>query len=78
MANFWKSAVRWLPGVVISLIAILAIIHFVDLNRFIAAIRAAKLLVDPASVVISIIWLLVRGIVWRTLLRERASFRDVF
>jgi glycosyltransferase 2 family protein len=78
MANFWKSARRWLPGVLISLVAILLIIHFVDLNRFIAAIRAANYWLILLSVVISIIWLLVRGIVWRTLLRERASFRDVF
>ena len=78
MANIWKSARRWLPGVVISLIAILVIIHFVDLNRFIAAIRAANYWLILLSVVISIIWLLVRGIVWRTLLRERASYGDVF
>jgi glycosyltransferase 2 family protein len=78
MSNFWKSTSRWLPGVVISLIAILAIIHFVDLNRFVEAVLSANywliLLVLPAT----IIWLMVRGIVWRTLLRGRASYRDVF
>jgi len=78
MTNFWKSARRWLPGVVISLIAILAIIHFVDLNRFLAAIRAANYWIILVALASSIIWLLIRGIVWRTLLRERASFRDVF
>ena len=78
MANFWKSARRWLPGVIISLIAILAIIHFVDLNRFLAAVRSANYWLILLSLPISIIWLLVRGIVWRTLLRGRASYRDVF
>ena len=78
MANFWKSARRWLPGLAISLIAILAIIHFVELNRFIAAVRSANYWLILVSLVISIIWLLVRGIVWRTLLRGRASYRDVF
>jgi glycosyltransferase 2 family protein len=78
MSNFWKSARRWLPGVVISLIAILVIIHFVDLNRFIAAVRSANYWLILVSLAISILWLMVRGIVWRTLLRGRASYRDVF
>ena len=78
MANFWKSARRWLPGLVISLIAILAILHFVDLNRFIAAVRSADYWLILLSLVISILWLMVRGIVWRTLLRGRASYKDVF
>jgi uncharacterized protein (TIRG00374 family) len=78
MANFWKSARRWLPGLIISLIAILAIIHFVDLNRFIAAVRSANYWLILLSLSISIIWLMVRGVVWRTILRGRASYRDVF
>jgi conserved hypothetical protein len=78
MSNFWKSARRWLPGVVISLVAILLIIHFVDLNRFLAAVRSANYWLILLSLAISIIWLMVRGIVWRTLLRGRASYRDVF
>jgi uncharacterized protein (TIRG00374 family) len=78
MKNFWKSARRWLPGVVISLIAIFTIIHFVDLKRFVEAIRSANYWLVLAFLVISLTWLLVRGIVWRTLLRGRASYRDVF
>jgi glycosyltransferase 2 family protein len=78
MSQFWKSARRWLPGVVISLVAILLIIHFVDLGRFLSAIRSANYWLILLSLAISIIWLLVRGIVWRTLLRERATYPDVF
>ena len=78
MSKFWKSARRWLPGTIISLIAILAIIHFVDLHRFIAAVRSANYWLILLSLPVTIIWLIVRGIVWRTLLRGRASYRDVF
>src|SRR5512136_2127814 len=78
MANFWKTARRWLPGVVISLIAILLIIRFVDLQRFLNAIRSANYWLLLAFLVISVGWEMVRGIVWRTLLRRRASYRDVF
>ena len=78
MSDFWKSARRWLPGVVISLIAILAIIHYVDLHRFVQAIRSANYGLLLAFLATSVLWLMVRGIVWRTLLRGRASYRDVF
>jgi len=78
MSEFWKSARRWLPGLIISIIAIVGIIYFVDLHRFIEAIRSANYWLLLAFLVISVIWLMVRGIVWRTLLRGRASYRDVF
>ena len=78
MSEFWKSARRWLPGVVISLIAILAIVHYVDLHRFVEAIRSANYWLLLAFLLTSVIWLMVRGIVWLTLLRGRASYRDVF
>lgn len=78
MSNFWKSARRWLPGVVISLIAIVLIVRYVDLSRFLEAIRSANYWLLLAFLVMSVSWLMVRGIVWRTLLRGRASYRDVF
>ena len=78
MKNFWKSTRRWLPGVVISLIAIVIIVRYVDLDRFVQAIRSANYWLLLTFLVISIVWLLIRGVVWRTLLRGRASYRDVF
>jgi len=78
MKNFWKSARRWLPGVIISLIAIAAILYFVDLQRFVDALRSANYGLLLAFAASSVVWLAVRGIVWRTLLRGRARYRDVF
>ncbi|HEX7541590.1 MAG TPA: lysylphosphatidylglycerol synthase transmembrane domain-containing protein [Anaerolineales bacterium] len=78
MFNFWKSARRWLPGVFISLVAIAAILYFVDLQRFVDAIRSANYWLLLTGFASSFIWLAVRAIVWRTILRERASYKDVF
>jgi len=78
MSNFWKSARRWLPGMFISLAAIGAILYFVDLQRFVDAIRSANYWLLLTVFASSVIWLAVRGIVWRTILRGRASYRDVF
>jgi len=77
MSNFWKSTRQWLPGMFISLIAIAAILYFVDLQRFVEAVRSANYWFLLVFVVISLVWLAVRGVVWRTLLRDRAPYRDV-
>ena len=78
MTGFWKSARRWLPGLLISLIAIAAILYFVDLQQFAGAIRSANYWLVSSAFVISVAWLAVRGMVWRTLLRDKATYRDTF
>jgi uncharacterized protein (TIRG00374 family) len=78
MSNFWKSTRRWLPGVIISLAAIAALLHFVDLHRFVEAVRSANYWLLLIVFSGSILWLLVRGMVWLTLLRGKATFRDTF
>jgi uncharacterized protein (TIRG00374 family) len=78
MRSLWKSAGRWLPGVIISAIAILLIIKFVDFGRLVQAIRTANYWLLLAFLGISLAWLAVRGVVWRVLLRNKASYRDSF
>ncbi len=76
MTSFLKNARRWLPGAVISILLIAAILYFVDWSRVLAALRAANYGILAVATVIGFGWLLVRAIVWRTLLRGRASYRD--
>jgi glycosyltransferase 2 family protein len=78
MSDLWKSARKWLPGMVISCLAILAIVYFVDLQKFVDAIRSANYWLLLAAFASSFVWLAIRGFVWRTILRGRASYRDVF
>ena len=78
MKNFWNSARKWLPGVVISGLAILLIVKFVNLQQFVDAMRSANYWLLAAAFACSFVWLSIRGVVWRTILRGRASYRDVF
>ena len=71
----WK---RWLPGAVISIGLIVAILYFVDLGEMVKAIRNANYALLGIAFMISFVWMAVRAQVWRTLLRNRASFMDVF
>lgn len=73
-----KKLPRWLPGALISLLLIVAILYFVDLKQVAAALRRANYYILLAALMISFGWLAVRGIVWHTLLQNRAPYRAVF
>lgn len=71
----WK---RWLPGALISIGLIAAILYFVDLGEMVNAIRNANYGLLSIALVIGFLWMVVRAQVWRTLLRSRVSYMDVF
>jgi uncharacterized protein (TIRG00374 family) len=73
-----KDAKRWLPGALISILLIAAILYFVDLRAMVDAVRNANHGLLAIALAIGFLWLAVRALVWRTLLRNRASFMDVF
>jgi uncharacterized protein (TIRG00374 family) len=73
-----KDIKRWLPGAVISILLIAVILYFVDLGAMLNAIRHANYALLGIALLIGFLWMAVRAIVWRTLLRERASYADVF
>ncbi|HEX5809838.1 MAG TPA: lysylphosphatidylglycerol synthase transmembrane domain-containing protein [Anaerolineales bacterium] len=73
-----KDAKRWLPGAVISLLLIAAILYFVDLGAMLDAIRNANYALLAIAIATGFVWMAVRAVVWRTLLRDRPSYSDVF
>lgn len=73
-----KDIKRWLPGAVISLLLIAAILYFVDLEAMLDALRNANYALLAIAIAIGFLWIAVRAIVWRTLLRNRPSYSDVF
>jgi len=73
-----KDAKRWLPGALVSMVLIAAILYFVDLPTMFSAIRSADYRILAVAMALSFLWLAVRAVVWRTLLRGCASYRDVF
>jgi uncharacterized protein (TIRG00374 family) len=72
-----KNAKRWLPGALVSILLIVVILYFVDLGAMLDAIRNANYGILGIALIIGFIWMGVRAIVWRTLLRDRASYSDV-
>jgi len=73
-----KDVKRWLPGAIISILLIAAILYFVDLRAMLDAIRHANYRLLGIGFAIGFLWMAIRAVVWRTLLRNRASYSDVF
>lgn len=73
-----KDVKRWLPGALISILLVAAILYFVDLRLMLDAMRNANYGLLLIAFAIGFLWLAVRAIVWRTLLRNRPAYSDVF
>ena len=73
-----KDAKRMIPGAVVSILLIAAILYFVDLGEMVKAIQNANYGLLAVALVTGFIWMGVRAQVWRTLLRDRATYSDVF
>jgi len=73
--NNWK---RILPGLIVSVVAIAVVISVLDFKKFWQVLRQADLWFLLAGSCAALLWLVIRGFVWRTLLQNKASYRDCF
>jgi uncharacterized protein (TIRG00374 family) len=71
----WRKIV---PGVIVSVLSLVVIFYLVDLRRLLDALRLADFRYILLLLVITLLWIVVRSIVWRTLLQERAPLGMVF
>lgn len=73
-----KNVKSWLPGLIVSVVFIGLILAFVDVRKLVDAIRQANVLWLMVSLVVAVLWMMMRGVVWRALLREKAPYWAVF
>jgi hypothetical protein len=59
-------------------VSLAVVFYFVDLEGFRNALRLADYRLVAVSVLLTLAWLAVRGLAWRALLQDRASFGQVF
>lgn len=78
LSKFWQNAKSWLPGLVISAVFVALILYFVDFREIVDALRKADVRWLAASVAVAVVWLSMRAVVWRMLLRGKAPYRSVF
>jgi uncharacterized protein (TIRG00374 family) len=59
-------------------VALAVVFSMLDLRKFWQALLQADLRFLLAGALVSLLWLIIRGFVWRTLLQYKASYRDSF
>lgn len=67
-----------LPGLLVSAAALALVLALIDLDELLAAVQQADLRLLIGGGLITLPWLVLRGLFWRTLLQEKASYKDVF
>jgi uncharacterized protein (TIRG00374 family) len=72
-----KDIKKWLPGVLVSIVLIGAILYFVDFRDMLEALRHANYTLIALAGVLGFVWMFVRAKVWQTLLRDRPTYKDV-
>jgi uncharacterized protein (TIRG00374 family) len=72
-----KDVKRWLPGASISILLIAVILYVVDFGDTLEALQNADYRLVLIAVVLAFVWMFVRARVWKTLLRDRPTYKDV-
>lgn len=78
-SSIWRDAKRWLPGVLISLVALFVVFRFVNWEELSGAwATAAQPLNILAAVTISVLSVCIRALLWKTLLKGKTTFKNSF
>ena len=74
----WKQLLRWLPGVLISLIAIYAVLKFIKVDDLKMAFQTVKPSLIVILIVIQSAGLLIRGKAWQVILGQGVDYKTAF
>jgi uncharacterized protein (TIRG00374 family) len=76
--TLWGNVRRWLPGVLISVVALFIVFNLASWKDLLQAFNAIQPLYIVVAVVISALSMLVRGIAWKFLLSNKPSVKTSF
>jgi glycosyltransferase 2 family protein len=74
----WKNLLRWLPGVLISAIALYALLRFIHIQDFQQAFRTASWQFVVIEFFALIISMFIRGKAWQTILGNHVTWKQAF
>lgn len=72
-----KDIKRIIPGALVSILLIAALLYFVDFQTMWNSIKNANYALLAGSAVFSFIWMMIRAKVWQTLMRDKPKYVDV-
>ncbi|MHC1784473.1 MAG: lysylphosphatidylglycerol synthase transmembrane domain-containing protein [Anaerolineaceae bacterium] len=78
LSTFWKKSRRWLPGVVISVVALFLVFRLASWQDIGTALGKINPLILAASAGFTFLFLVTRAMAWRTILEKKAGFSQCF
>ena len=78
LAYLWRKTRRWLPGVLISIVALVVLFRLASWQELEVAFSAIKPINLAVAVALTLISLWTRAMAWRVLLGKRTSIRKSF
>lgn len=73
-STLWRQAWRWLPGIIISIIALIVLFRMVSWQELVGSFSSLTPLVGLAAVVMTVFSAMARTQAWRILLGSRVKF----
>ena len=78
LKNLWKKSSKWLPGLLISIIAISILFSIVDIKDVIEAAKLIEIKFFLIAIAITFVSLITKSFVWRSILNVKVSIKDTF
>lgn len=76
--SVWREIKRWLPGIVVSVIALAIVLRFIRWEDLRQAFTYFQPIYVIAVVVLTLLFLVTRGFAWRALLEDKVTFKQSF
>lgn len=77
-STFWQKSLRWLPGVLISLVAIVILLKVASWQDLKTALASVKVVNLAGAIALTILSLIFRAISWKIMLRGKPSVGKAF
>ena len=78
LAELWRKTRTWLPGLLISIVALVVVFRLASWQQLEVAFQAIRPINLVAAIALTMISLLTRALAWRVLLGKRTSVRKSF
>jgi glycosyltransferase 2 family protein len=77
-ANPWIGILKWLPGIIISLVVIYILLRIVNINDLQNALMSFRIETLILIVLLVVLSIAARGMAWWVMIGEKAKFQDSF
>jgi len=76
--NKWKKIIKWIPGLLISFLAIFLLFKYINIDDLLSALSKINFSILLAIVFLNVLAMFTRGLAWKTMIGAKANTIDSF